>query len=566
MRNPDQPYFNFNPTLHSHFSNFWNRAGQLTLLFVSLGVTNAAEAGDHHRRHQRFAQIEAATCEAPLKRAINPKRALNTRHLQADQLIDGNDNPIRQTMLSIPIRARHKVELCKDYGLGLDVKVKDPAADENIYLPVEVESFSVSGKKLNIVFNGPISEKSILEIGEGVLLVDGKLNKAGELTLKNRHIKLIDTDRYPEKWHAFIERINERRQQYNDRFSSLLSSDEATPWFKALAPIDSNKSQFLSYGVSNSVQADLQPTDINVVFDNLKAHFEKKIEAGLLTKERAEEVLAMFDNPKVQEVFTDANGELNTHLMASTLATAGTVLDGAMEVFLGNNDTGMPAKVFYSTEFSDPEGDADAEVKIIDGKMNVLINHLLEYVPFQIVATGMGHEALHQDNLISQNEEIIASAAQYVTYAQQVLVNPELATKNVISSLVNNTWLLTLINSGKAGFPNPGVEKAPTLQSELALGDQALPDGSSSPFTSFKDGRIQAFYSNTPLGNSPGNNFLRQVASKIAGGQEFSRIDFDSQGLKVFDNVRALTPKQWNQVGETLKLSFDPNVLDLLMQ
>ncbi len=59
---------------------------------------------------------------------------------------------------------------------------------------------------------------------------------------------------------------------------------------------------------------------------------------------------------------------------------------------------------------------------------------------------------------------------------------------------------------------------------------------------------------------------VRKVASKIAGGQEFSQLDFNVQAVKVFDNIRALTPDQWKQVSQTLQLSFDPNVIDSIIR
>jgi len=296
-------------------------------------------------------------------------------------------------------------------------------------------------------------------------------------------------------------------------------------------------------------------TETHTVYHQLNMHFDKKIAAGLLSQERADEVLAMYDDQAVRAVFTDKFGALNIHLMVSTLATAGTVLDGAIEVFLGDNKTGKPAKVFYGepskTHF-------DAEVYITSSRqMYVIANQNLKFVPFQIVATLMGHEAFHQDIFVTQNEEVIAGAAQYVAYAQQLLVNPQLATNNVPSAQVNNSWLLTLMNSGKAGFPNPGLEEAPLVRLNQ---ESSLANWSRVPFRSFKHGRIQVFYSNTPTGNSPGNVFLSKVAGKISGGKKFSRIEFNDQSLKVFDNVRALSAEQWGQVAATLKLSYNRDV------
>jgi len=59
------------------------------------------------------------------------------------------------------------------------------------------------------------------------------------------------------------------------------------------------------------------------------------------------------------------------------------VLDGAMEVFLGDNDTRMPAKVFYGTPPSSTTADAEVVIKL-SGEMNVIIHQGAQFVPVDI--------------------------------------------------------------------------------------------------------------------------------------------------------------------------------------
>ena len=86
-------------------SSLTNRAAAWTLLVVALGLTGAAEAGVENRHNEQFDRIEAATCAAPL-RAVRPHRLLNIWRIDSTQLFDVDDNPIRQTLVTIPIRAK----------------------------------------------------------------------------------------------------------------------------------------------------------------------------------------------------------------------------------------------------------------------------------------------------------------------------------------------------------------------------------------------------------------------------------------------------------------------------
>lgn len=509
-------------------------------------VSVPAAAAPHHGR--QVARIRSATCAQPL-RNIAPQALLKTWVLNTTRSEDENANPGRHTVLEIPIFARYRALLCKNHGARLDVRVLDPSTGVETYLPASVETISVSAKRLRMVVNGPVSEGSVLSLERGLFLSDGRANLAGEIELKKYHFGKRRKFRRNRRQHRRIDRYNRWVDNYNRYYDSpLISPLDATAWFKAFAPLAPE--QFLTYGRSQPERGTRQPFETDEVFANLEAHLQKKVEVGLLDEVRAAEVLAMYYDPAVQDIFTDQYGQLNTHLLASTLATSGTVLDGTLEVFLGDNDTGAPARVYYGTP---TRQEYDLEVFITYyGEMHVIVRSDAAYVPFEILATILGHEALHQDVSVTRNEELIASVAQYVAYAQQILADPDLAQRNLYSIHFNNTGLLLMMNSGRAGYPHPGHDHAPVIQtSQLAL------PGSSSAFESFGDWRLRTFYSHTPAGNSPGNAFLQKVAAQISTGDATEPLDFDAGTLKLFDDVRALSPQQWVEVSQALGLSFD---------
>ena len=83
--------------------------------------------------------------------------------------------------------------------------------------------------------------------------------------------------------------------------------------------------------------------------------------------------------------------------------------------------------------------------------------------PFQVLSGWVAHEALHQDNTFTLQEEQAAEAFGTLAIAQQAQTDASFISAG--TTLVNreNVFLLALLNSGRTIWPYPGVLNAPML-------------------------------------------------------------------------------------------------------
>jgi hypothetical protein len=95
---------------------------------------------------------------------------------------------------------------------------------------------------------------------------------------------------------------------------------------------------------------------------------------------------------------------------------------------------------------------------------------------------------MHQDTDDGVKEELYVNSVESYIYAQQLLVDPTIASQNTAIVKLDNTKLYALIESGKALFPRVGELAASILNKAAGIfSGGATPSDGHGPYTSYQD-------------------------------------------------------------------------------
>lgn len=116
----------------------------------------------------------------------------------------------------------------------------------------------------------------------------------------------------------------------------------------------------------------------------------------------------------------------------------GTLGDYSRRAILGENLTGKPIKVEFKNlaELNPAYAEFDAlGWKQRNGRLNIFINIKHQNAPKEAIAAVLAHEAIHQDELNSLNEETYCWTLEAAVWTQLTDDNPEL--ENISNALVD---------------------------------------------------------------------------------------------------------------------------------
>jgi hypothetical protein len=336
------------------------------------------------------------------------------------------------------------------------------------------------------------------------------------------------------------------------------SPEEATLAIKPFSPTDINLFSQLAYpdGMPDIIPPPLTDEE---VFEGFSEFMQRKADLGLISEEELQELLELFNSPEVIETIPNAN------LRAALLSLAGTAFSAAIDAVInGENRRGIP---YALVDFDLGKVNLPSPLEVFPaifalaffntpGGSTVIFNDALMGEPFQVLSSIIAHEALHQ-GVVSSGipEEIVAAAAGTLVWAQQLLIDPQVVSTNTFTLDFANSALLGMLNSGKRGFPNLGLDETPQMHSPpVALPDAVSPFGE---LTSFEDG----FRFINELGgiadtDTPGQNnpTLQSYLSAISQSNQ-SGWDFNQETLDFIDgNIRIFTPQEQFKLVQILKL------------
>src|SRR5439155_13446471 len=272
------------------------------------------------------------------------------------------------------------------------------------------------------------------------------------------------------------------------------------------------------------------PATANNVIDettataNLKAFLDKKVVLGLITQAKEDATMTRYSSAAAKGTIPDHN------LRAALFSLVGTFAEGAIASWLdGTNVTGKP---YTTITFQDP-GDPTVEVakttaRPSDGRLRTVFLPTFQGEPFQALSAWVAHEALHQDNLFTLQEEVAAVTFGTLIYAEQGAVDPNFLKAGTALVAKENNKLLAFVNSGKTIFPYVGVLEAPNLNANLGVfpGQKAAADGGG-VYTSYNN-YIRRLYllRGAPSGNTAGNPLLNQYYTAVTGKAATANMQF----------------------------------------
>jgi hypothetical protein len=192
-------------------------------------------------------------------------------------------------------------------------------------------------------------------------------------------------------------------------------------------------------------EADVEP--------ELEAFLASKVAQGRITDAQRDAALDGFNSTTARNIIPDHN------VRAAVYSLVGTVAEAAIDAFVdGENLTGRPY-TFIGVAASDPDVPiADTDIRESDGRLRIRVQPGFSSEPFQVLSAVLAHESIHQDaDAGGIEEEVIGNIFESVVWAQQLDVDPDLATAGTRLVKEQNTELLALLNSGKANFPVVGL-------------------------------------------------------------------------------------------------------------
>ncbi len=164
-------------------------------------------------------------------------------------------------------------------------------------------------------------------------------------------------------------------------------------------------------------------------------------------------------------------------LVGAAETLKGTVADYSRRAILGDNLTGKPIKVEFRdlATLNPAYANFDALGWKQRGRLNIFINKKHENAPKEALAAVLAHEAIHQDELNSINEEVYCWTLEAAVWTQLTDDKPEL--QNISHQLVDRENTIkkmfikgdytskfirksVLSNAGYQGLPSrsPGFE------------------------------------------------------------------------------------------------------------
>lgn len=301
------------------------------------------------------------------------------------------------------------------------------------------------------------------------------------------------------------------------------------------------------------IPASVPPSESSVAGE-LNDFLDARIAVGSITETQKQQALARFNDNVVKQLVPAAN------LRAAIVSLVGTVGESAIPALLdGQNDTGKRYTIIdFSNEVS-PSA-VVAETKVNDaGRLRTLIKPSFAGEPFQALSAIMAHEALHQDITNSQNEELFANVVETLVYAQQVLIDPSIASTGTQLVTTMNGMLLAMLNSGSALYPRVGVLSAPLLGGIGSVFHGGTPAGDAGGVYNSFENYVRRIYAarNFGGGDTPAPTLARTMQNAITGRADSVNFNFSQERIELFDNSQqVITDRNAVQLARILKLQI----------
>jgi hypothetical protein len=184
---------------------------------------------------------------------------------------------------------------------------------------------------------------------------------------------------------------------------------------------------------------------------------------------------------------------------------------------------------------------AETSARPSDGRLRTVFQPEFKGESFLALSDYVAHEALHQDNVFTLQEEDVATTFGHLIAAQQAQVDSSFL--KTPTKLVNgiNDALLALVNSGRTIFPYVGVKNAPMLGAAAGVfKGQATASDAGGVYVSFDDYIRRSYIQRgAPSGNSAGNALLNAYYTAVTGKTAAANMQFSDQIITDIDSFQS---------------------------
>jgi hypothetical protein len=277
--------------------------------------------------------------------------------------------------------------------------------------------------------------------------------------------------------------------------------------------------------------------------------YNKAVAAKKMTPTERTQRLQQFNSPQAKAIMPDPK------LRAGLFSLAGTSASAAIDsVLTSNNQSGKPyASINYDP--ATPQGFMGATADT-QGNRIIKVSNSYKGEPIEAIGAIFAHEVMHQDNVNGQQEEVLAQTARAMVWSEQLLLTPSLATRNTEAVRGNNTFSLSLLNSGNNSYPKVGITSAPQIQTGANPVKSKVFVGGDERYVSLDNyARLAAASAGVQDVDTAGNSYLTNFLSKVnksnVSNNGFSRSTRDS----IDTNQKLITNSDATRLASILRLS-----------
>jgi hypothetical protein len=286
-----------------------------------------------------------------------------------------------------------------------------------------------------------------------------------------------------------------------------------------------------------------QPISEAEAFQKFDTFMQRARNKGIITEAGYQEALQLVNSDAMKAKIPD---DFNLRVALASLKISKFAESAITTILFGVNEQGLP--IFRRVAF-DPSVPAD-NIAVSHtnelGTKDILIHP--DYVGASIeLGPTLIHEALRQDSKKNdqpangQPEEVITNTAETMGWFEYVLIDPGLAHQNTELVTGHNSELFAFLESGAAGFPNPGIKTAPVENAGISFENlqRLINDGLEDVTT-------------------PGNNLLNAYIHAVTGRPTDppGNFDFSNETLAYLDSQRLFDAEEALIAANVLKLTI----------
>jgi hypothetical protein len=295
---------------------------------------------------------------------------------------------------------------------------------------------------------------------------------------------------------------------------------------RAYNPADFTRFSNDIFAASPSPASLSSPVPDDTVTANLDSFLQAKVTAGVITQAKKDAAMTTYNSDAAKLKIPSAN------LRAALMSLTGTFAAPAIDLYLGPQYT-----IVAVQSPSDPSVPVAQTTARSDGKLRTVFRPEYQGESFIALSDAFAHEALHEDNNYTLQEEVVANVMGTLVAVQQAQTDS--SWMKTPTKLVNsiNQDMYAMLNSGRTIFPYVGVLQAPMLNANKGIfpGQKAASDGGG-VYKSFDD-YVRRIYiqRGAPNGNSPGNSILSQYYTAVTNVQAPANLQFSDAIINQVD-------------------------------